>query len=110
MSGNEQPKREPLLTGIILQAMGISRARPDTNYEEATTWREGARDAILWYENEITEGRLLVVKAVRWDDCTWYRGPERGNSYRIMACCKYKNTFDEITPRCPGCGNKIVEA
>lgn len=76
---------------------------------EQAYWH-GLLDMRRRYENEIAEGRLMVVKTVEWDECKWHRGPERGNSYRIMACCKYKNTFDEITPRCPGCGNKIVEA
>ena len=106
LNGPIEAATAPLLGDEELTA--IAKRHPEVNGDTSTAYEAGdeIRD---WYEAKIASGELMVVKTVKWSDCKWYRGPERGSSWYKMACCQYRNKSLEPTPCCPGCGAKIIE-
>ena len=94
----EQPKREPLLSDKAIDGHDLARDLARIDPENATALRVGMRLGRKFYENEITEGRLTVVKPVTLDaqgDC--------------IGCGRYAIDYWSAEPFtcCPGCGQPI---
>lgn len=96
----EQPKREPLMKDDEI-------SRPLRNHPDTIAEIRTAKDVRDFYENEITEGRLMVVGYSRTKMV-------RVGMFEIPCCdqCDRPRTRQPMYPEknCPGCGSKIVEA
>ena len=121
----EQPKREPVLSDVDLAEMfgavaissdGVKTLLGDDNY-----WHQ-AKSVRDRYENEITEGRLMVVKECRMTYSGCINEPGQSHPVYHHEGCPDDSGSEVLEARvgddvhtsranfCPGCGAKIVKA
>jgi hypothetical protein len=79
----EQPKREPVLSNGMMQDLIM----PFIGSREAMAFPGAAWDALRdFYENEITEGRLMVVGQVKTEACGAYCNGVSANGIQCAEC------------------------
>lgn len=99
----EQPKREPLMSEAEVERMFNKHDYRDEMDAMKELWR--------FYENEITEGRLMVVKTVKGTilpNDEWYCEPTLCNTCGTKSMSELNGAY--LRPECcTKCGAKIAE-
>lgn len=114
LSFGEQPKREPLMKDDEI-------SRPLRNHPDTIAEIRTAKEVRDWYENEITEGRLMVVKECRMTYSGSINEPGQAHPVYHHEGCPDDSGSEVLEARvgddvhtsranfCPGCGAKIIK-
>ena len=102
--GNAHPKeREPMLSNVYQLEHHGNAGDP--------SWRDGARSAMIFYEDLITTGKLRVVDEVECRELDlveeWYSRPTKCLSCGVEFIMALPSGNYAPPNYCPGCGNKI---
>ena len=100
----EHPKeREPMLSNVYQLEHHGNAGDP--------SWRDGARSAMIFYEDLITTGKLRVVDEVECRELDlveeWYSRPTKCLSCGVEFIMALPSGNYAPPNYCPGCGNKI---